>query len=97
MKKYKVTFLPSGKTTEGFEGETILDIAIRNNIPLKHACGGNLGCATCHIIIKEGSKFLSEKTQQEEDRLYDANGVTLNSRLGCQAKIYGDLVVLIPQ
>jgi len=57
-KKYKVTFLPSGKTIEvdpekipyghnGLPG-SILDISEGLKAGLDHACGGVCACSTCH-------------------------------------------------
>lgn len=96
-KKVKVTFQPLNTTVEGEEGESILEIALRHEIPLDHNCGGNCACTTCHVIVKEGTDHLSEIEENEEDMLDKAKGLTLNSRLGCQAHVYGDVVVEIPQ
>src|SRR5215470_16418513 len=60
-KKYKVTFLPSGKTIEvdpekvpyghnGLPG-SILDISEGFKFGLDHACGGVCACSTCHVIV----------------------------------------------
>lgn len=91
----KVTFLPMNITVEAADGESILDTAIAHDIPLQHACGGFCACTTCHVIVKEGEKNLSEIEDDEEERLDRATGVTLHSRLGCQAKLSGDVVVEI--
>ncbi|HET6369865.1 MAG TPA: 2Fe-2S iron-sulfur cluster-binding protein [Nitrospiria bacterium] len=93
----KVTFLPQNVTVEAKEGQSILDVALNHNIPLEHNCGGNCACTTCHVIVKDGMKNLSEMEEDEEDRLDTAEGLTLSSRLGCQAKVKGDVVVEIPQ
>lgn len=89
----KVTFLPRNITVEAREGESILDVALNNDIPLAHACGGFCACTTCHVQVKSGDKNLSEKEDDEDERLDRATGVTLHSRLGCQAKVHGDVTV----
>jgi 2Fe-2S ferredoxin len=108
-KVYKVTFLRSGAepvTVEyepgvtpyhehGFQG-SFLDIALNTGVDLVHACGGNCACTTCHVIVKQGEENLSEMEEDEEDRLYMADGLTLHSRLGCQAVVKGDVTVEIP-
>ena len=64
-KKFKVTFLPSGKTIEvdpakipyghnGIPG-SILDISEGIKAGLDHACGGVCACSTCHVIVRQGS------------------------------------------
>jgi 2Fe-2S ferredoxin len=107
-KLYKITFLRKGEeavTVEyepgvtpyhehGLEG-SILDIALNHRIDLEHACGGNCACTTCHIIVRAGEENLSEMEEDEEDRLYMADGLTLHSRLGCQAVARGDVTVEI--
>lgn len=96
-KKVKVTFHPLDVTVEGEKGESVLEIALRHDIPLEHNCGGNCACTTCHVIVKEGMEHLSEMEDEEDDMLDKAKGLTLTSRLGCQAHVYGDVVVEIPK
>jgi 2Fe-2S ferredoxin len=92
----KVTFLPMNQTFEAKEGESILDVAINNDVPLAHACGGFCACTTCHVVVKQGDSHLSESEDDEEERLERVPvGLTLHSRLGCQAKVHGDVTVEI--
>src|ERR1041385_3586974 len=91
----KVTFLPMNQTFEAQEGESILDVAITHDVPLQHACGGFCACTTCHVHVKSGIEKLSPVEDDEEERLDRATNVTLQSRLGCQAKVHGDVVVEI--
>jgi len=103
----KVTFLPANVTVEFDPDEmpyqdhgkpgSLLDIALNYGIELEHACGGNCACTTCHVIIKEGEENLSEMEDDEADRVEEAAGVTLHSRLGCQCVVHGDVVVEIPE
>ena len=108
-KKYKVTFLPSGKTIEidpekvpyghnGLPG-SILDASEGIKAGLDHACGGVCACTTCHLWTKEGSEDLTPADDDELDRLDMAADQQLNSRLGCQAVITkpGNYVVEIPK
>ncbi len=98
-----VKFLPSGQTFEFESGklpyaehgkpESLLDIAMNFDFPLEHACGGSCACTTCHVIIHEGIDNLSEAEDDELDRVEQAAGVTLRSRLGCQAVVTGGTVV----
>lgn len=86
-------------TCEALVGDNILEVALANGIDLQHNCGGVCACSTCHVIVKHGLKSLTEMEDDEGDQLDEAEGLTLDSRLGCQAKITGevDLVVEIPQ
>ncbi|MFQ5596521.1 MAG: 2Fe-2S iron-sulfur cluster-binding protein [Nitrospiria bacterium] len=97
----KITFLKDDPnrniTIECKTGETILDIALKNDIELEHNCGGSCACTTCHVIVRGGLDHLSDMEEDEEDRLDTAEGLTLTSRLGCQAVVEGDCVVEIPK
>ena len=79
----------------GREG-SLLDIALNFGLGLEHSCGGNCACTTCHVIVKQGEENLTEMDEDEEDRLYMADGLTLHSRLGCQCVVTGDITVEIP-
>ncbi len=102
----KVTFLPAGVTVEYQLGAlpysrhgkpgSLLNVALHFGIELEHACGGNCACTTCHVIVREGDANLSEIEDAEADRLTMAAGVTLRSRLACQAVVLGDVTVEIP-
>ena len=76
--------------------ESLLDVALNFGIDLEHACGGNCACTTCHVIVKEGEENLSEMDEDEADKLDEAPGLTIHSRLGCQCVVKGDVVVEIP-
>ena len=102
----KVTFTNLNRTVEFEHGkmpyddhgkpESILDIALNHGIQLEHACGGSCACTTCHVIVKAGDDNLSPAEDDELDRLDMAPGLTLHSRLGCQAVVTGDVSVEIP-
>ncbi len=95
----KITFQLDERTVtlETAAGQTILDVALCHHLPLEHNCGGNCACTTCHVIVRGGANHLSLMEAEEEDRLDTAEGLTLSSRLGCRAKILGDVVVSIPK
>lgn len=66
-------------------GLSVLEIAHRNNIDLEGACEGSLACSTCHVIVDEQwFDLLPTASEDEEDMLDLAFGLTHTSRLGCQ-------------
>lgn len=77
---------------------SILDIAMAHGVELDHACGGVCACSTCHVIVREGAESCNEASDDEEDQLEEAYGLTSRSRLGCQCVPDGtrDVVVEIP-
>jgi 2Fe-2S ferredoxin len=73
-------------------GLSVLEIAHRNDIDLEGACEGSLACSTCHVIIEpDWYEALPEATEDEEDMLDLAFGLTRTSRLGCQIIITEEL------
>lgn len=77
---------------------SILDICMGHGIELDHACGGVCACSTCHVIVEQGGQSCNEASEDEEDQLEEAYGLTSRSRLGCQCVPNGscDVRVVIP-
>lgn len=95
MKKFvKIIFALSDEQQVevlALEGSSILEAAHKNNIPLEGACEGGLACSTCHVIVdSEFYNKLPKASEDEEDMLDLAFGLTHTSRLGCQ-------IILTPQ
>lgn len=80
-------------------GQSILEVALINDIDLHHNCGGVCACSTCHIYIEQGESVVEELSDKEEDFIDRAINPRLNSRLGCQCILLegeGDVVVTLP-
>ena len=94
----RVTFLHSqGKSGTVPRNTTLLDAANELGFPLNHDCGGNASCTTCRIEVQQGGEHLSEIEFEEQD-LLDREALSESwHRLGCQAKILGDVVVKVPE
>ena len=77
------------KEVKAENGKTILQIGLDAGVPIENACGGNGFCTTCLCSVKEGSNNLSERNDIEENM-----GILEDpERLGCQAKVKGDVTV----
>lgn len=80
--------------------QSILEIALTNNIDLHHNCGGVCACSTCHVYVENGEDFLPEISDKEEDFIDRAISPRLNSRLGCQCILEegnsGEITILVP-
>ncbi len=91
----RIKFVTADGTTQEVEaplGLSILEIAHRNKIDLEGACEGSLACSTCHVIVDaEWFDLLPEATEDEEDMLDLAFGLTHTSRLGCQITMTDEL------
>lgn len=90
-----ITFLQPDdtlKTVDARVGESFLQTAHRYDIDLEGACEGVCACSTCHLIFPdEVFDTLPESSEDEEDMLDMAFGLTDTSRLGCQLTITEDL------
>jgi 2Fe-2S ferredoxin len=92
----KITFVdPDGNavTVEAESGATVMETAIRNDVPgILASCGGACACATCHVYIDEDWwPVLSQREDDEEDMLDTAHDVRATSRLSCQITVSEDL------
>ncbi|CAA0820767.1 Adrenodoxin-like protein 2- mitochondrial [Striga hermonthica] len=67
-------------------GMSMLEAAHENDIELEGACEGSLACSTCHVIVMDMEQYnrLPDPTDEENDMLDLAFGLTETSRLGCQ-------------
>lgn len=76
-------------------GESVLEIALEHGINIEHACGGVCACSTCHVYIEEGEDAFNEPTDEELDRVEEAPGLQVNSRLSCQCKFQKETQVVV--
>uniref|UniRef100_A0A7S2W496 2Fe-2S ferredoxin n=1 Tax=Rhizochromulina marina TaxID=1034831 RepID=A0A7S2W496_9STRA len=75
-------------TTHSRVGDSLLEAAHRSGIDLEGACEGSVACSTCHVVLApEVFDGLPEASEEEEDMLDQAFGLTETSRLGCQVVI----------
>ena len=88
----KIDFLPDNKIFEVESGESILQTAVRNEIPHVNACGGEGKCTTCRLLILEGIENCSPETEKEI-ALKEKAHTTDEFRLACQTTITGDVTV----
>jgi len=100
----KMTFIERNGTRREVEapiGLSVLEIAQRNDIDIEGACEGSLACSTCHVIVDpDWIELLKDATEDEEDMLDLAFGLTQTSRLGCQIIMTEELdglTVRLPQ
>ena len=102
---YNITFKFEQKgleqiTLSNIEGnQSILEVALKNDINLHHNCGGVCACSTCHLYIDKGETLVEELSDKEEDFIDRAINPRLSSRLGCQCTLIGnggDIEVTLP-
>ena len=100
----RMTFIVRGGVRREVDaplGFSVLDIAHRHGIDIEGACEGQMACSTCHVIVDEAwFGRLPAPSEEEEDMLDLAFGLTRTSRLGCQIVItetLDGLVVRLPE
>lgn len=69
-------------------GTPLLAVAQAAGMPLEGTCEGQMACSTCHVIVERGwFARLAPASEDEEDLLDLAAGVTGTSRLACQVTL----------
>ncbi|MEO8292896.1 MAG: ASKHA domain-containing protein [Actinomycetota bacterium] len=100
-----VVFTPSGRRGRFAEGTNLLDAARSLGVDLDSVCGGRGICGRCQIVVSEGSFAKHGITSaaehltpfsEPEARYRDLRGLAPERRLGCHARVCGDLVVDVP-
>jgi 2Fe-2S ferredoxin len=89
------------KTVDAPLGMSVMEIARKNDVDIEGACEGSLACSTCHVIVEpDWFAKLTPASEDEEDMLDLAFGLTKASRLGCQIVMRPELdglVVRLPK
>jgi 2Fe-2S ferredoxin len=100
----KMTFIEPNGTRREVDApisHSVLEIAHDNKIDIEGACEGSMACSTCHVIVDQNwIEKLPPGSEEENDMLDLAFGLTATSRLGCQIDITEDLdglIVTLPQ
>jgi len=86
-----VTFVNQDRTCDVREGATLLVGSLTNPTPLSTYCAANALCGTCSVVLVRGT--LAEPTVLEQ-HFIDAWGFDPGFRLGCQARVTGDVTVI---
>ena len=73
-----------------------MDTARAHDVDLEGACEASVACSTCHVILDDDTFDLLEDTgleatEEEDDMLDMAVGLTMTSRLGCQIVVSPEL------
>jgi class 3 adenylate cyclase/nitrite reductase/ring-hydroxylating ferredoxin subunit len=88
----RIRSLPDGVEFDTDEGETLLDAALRAELPLTHACGGRAKCSTCRVWVLAGLDGCPARTDAER-ALAERLGLGDEVRLACQLRPVADLRV----
>ncbi len=81
-----VTFEDLGASVTADAGHTLLEVCDAHGLPMETSCGGFAACNSCRVRLVRGA--LSPVDPAEAPFLDRGD-----QRLGCQARVVGDVVV----
>lgn len=88
----KVKFLPMEKEVEITPEQSVLEVALANQIPIRTVCKGIPACAECRVRIVEGENFVLPPNKAELNLIGSGYFVD-HRRLSCQLHCYGDVTI----
>lgn len=101
----RIVFTPIGLDAEVEEGVTVLDAARRLGVDLDSVCGGRGVCGRCQVTPSVGNfpKWSIEAKPESltprgegETKYRGKRKLEEGNRLGCMAKVCGDVVIDVP-
>jgi uncharacterized 2Fe-2S/4Fe-4S cluster protein (DUF4445 family) len=101
----RAVFTPSGRRGSFPTGTSVLDAARSLGVDLDSICGGRGICGRCQVTVSEGrhAKLAIESRashlspfSEPEERYQARSGLAPDRRLGCHARLLGDVVVDVP-
>ncbi len=104
--KAMVIFQPSGRRGEVPKDVTLIEASRLLGVDIESLCGEKKVCGKCKIRVEEGffQKFGIESSkahlspwQEEENKYINAEEKNSGYRLGCVAKVKGDVLIFVPE
>ena len=101
----RVVFAPSGRRGSFPAGTSVLEAARALGVDLDSVCGGRGICGRCQVAVSEGTHAklgIRSSTRhltpfsEPEGRYRARSGLAPERRLGCHARLLGDVVVDVP-
>jgi uncharacterized 2Fe-2S/4Fe-4S cluster protein (DUF4445 family) len=101
----RAVFTPSGRRGSFSAGTSVLDAARALGVDLDSVCGGRGICGRCQVVVSEGThpKLAIESHAEHltpfsrpEEEYRDRRGIAPGRRLGCHARLLGDVVIDVP-
>jgi adenylate cyclase len=88
----KLLIFPKKEEIEMLEGDSILQSAIRANVPMTHMCGGVARCSTCRVKVLEGLENCLPRNAEEQE-VAEILKFPPEIRLACQTRVTGRVKV----
>jgi len=88
----KVKFLPQNIELPIEPGQSVLEVAHANGIPIKSSCNGMPSCAECRVNITDGEYNVMPPSKKELSLI--GTGYYIDQRrLSCQMHCFGDVTI----
>lgn len=91
-----IVFLPAQLTVPVASEESVLEVALRNDVLIQHSCGGMGSCTTCRVFVEQSPTPLPPRNDLEED-IASMRTFADNERLSCQLPPADGMIIRIPQ
>lgn len=90
---------PQGTSFEASAGQSLCEALLEADVEIEHACAMSCACTTCHVVVRKGFDALEPSSDDEDDLLDMAWGLTPQSRLSCQVALEDgvDLTIELPK
>lgn len=88
----KVKFVPQDVELEIEVGQTVMDLAHKNGIPIRSTCNGMPSCAECRVKVVDGD-WNTNPPSRKELGLIGTGYYIDQRRLSCQMLCFGDITV----
>lgn len=90
--EHEVKFTHQNKSVTAKHGELLLDVALRNKVPISHSCGGMGSCTTCLVKVLNPPESLPPRSELEEEHYLERN-FKKEERLACQLAVVENLEI----
>ncbi len=106
VEKFMVIFQPSGRRGFVKKGKTIKEASIQLGVDIEGVCGEKGLCGKCKVKVEQGffenygiqsSRNHLSPINETEKKFFNNEQERDGYRLACLAKIFGDLVVFVPE
>lgn len=88
----KVKFLPMDKEVDITPEQSVLEVALANQIPIRTVCKGVPACSECRVRITEGENYVLPPSKAELNLIGSGYFVD-HRRLSCQLRCYGNVTI----
>lgn len=76
--------------------EDLLELCLKNKIPISHSCEGMASCGTCRVIITSNPDDLHPRNELEQE-MADDRGFQAKERLACQLSLEKSFSFKLPE